>query len=283
MPGFDLIDQIGLGGFRDRPNEDRAGLAGPHAFVIDGATGLGQPFMPGSSDAAWLAQRAADFLAGEGRLLAHEALWPALARSLIAAFEAERTRSLEARWELPCGAFMLATALDRGLLLSWVGDCRAIVAVDGGALMTFGATPASEADEARLVAQLAGAGGDPAARYRDPAALAALRAGRAEALAEGASQILSPDMGFVRQIRTAHVAADAADILLMTDGFAAAELRYGLYDDPRRLLEDARAHGLAHVGAALRRFERETDPDGVLKPRWKRSDDATALWLRLAT
>lgn len=282
MPGFNLVDQISMGGFRHKPNEDRAGMAGAHAWVIDGATGLGDPFMPGASDAAWLAQRAGEALARNAALQDHASLLSAVADDLVDAFEAERTRDLQHRWELPCGAFMLATACADGIALSWVGDCRAIVAVHEGPMLTFGATPASEADEARLVQQLAGGNSDPAARYREPAALAALREGRGAILAAGSALILAPDRGFLRRVRSANVICERADLLLMTDGFAAGELRYELYRTSDELIGQARSEGLALVGARVRTFENVIDPAGQLKPRWKRSDDATATLLHFS-
>jgi hypothetical protein len=78
------------------------------------------------------------------------------------------------------------------------------------------------------------------------------------------------------------VIAKEADVLLMTDGFAAAELRYGLYASPQALMAAVRRDGLAEIVRQLRRFELETDPDGKLKPRWKRCDDATAIWLKIS-
>lgn len=278
MVAFTLLDQISLGGFRNRANEDRSGLAGRHAFVIDGATGLGDPFMPGGSDAAWLAQRAAESIqrrAWQGP----DELLKGLAGDLIEAFAHEATRPLADRWELPCGAMMLASAEADGLRLSWIGDCRAVLRTGAGRIMAFGATAASEAEEAALVAELARTRGNPAQRYRDPAALAALRAARALALQESAARVLAPDPGFLSHVRSEHVRANHAALLLMTDGFAACELRYGLHAGPEALMAAAASHGLAPIAAGLRSFEERTDPDGLLKPRWKRSDDATALML----
>lgn len=278
MATFALLDQVGLGGLRGRANEDRSGLAGRHAFVIDGATGLGEPFMPGGSDAAWLAQRAAESIQRRAWQDADELL-RGLAADLMDDFRREATRPLAHRWELPCGAMMLATAEPDGLRLSWIGDCRAVVRTEDGRVLAFGATAASEAEEAALVVQLARTRSDPAQRYRDPAALAALRAGRAQALEEQAARILAPDPGFLSCVRTSRVAAGRAELLLMTDGFAASELRYGLHAGPEALIAAAASGGLARIAAGLRAFEEETDPEGLLKPRWKRSDDATALML----
>lgn len=281
MPIISLIDQVSLGGFRHKANEDRVGLSGTHAWVIDGATGLGEPFMGAGSDAAWLAQRANEAFVRHAALADPDALVSALADDLVECFVAERTRALGEAWELPCGAFMLASIGDGAISVIWSGDCRALVQPENGPIMTFGATPISEEAEAALVTEISGAG-DPAERYKQPEALARLRALRGVALAAGNAQILSPDHGFLKHLSRAQVMADEADILLMTDGFAAAELRYGLFDTPQSLLAAVRHRGLAEVGRDLRRFELETDPDGKLKPRWKRSDDATAIWLKIS-
>lgn len=282
MAFIELIDLISLGGFRDKANEDRAGLAGQHVWVIDGATGLGEPFMGYGSDAAWLAQRAHEALTRHAAIADPPELMSAVADDLVASFTAERRRNVEAAWELPCGAFMLASATAQGVTLTWTGDCRAIVRTGGGPLMAFGATAMSDEAETDLLARL-GQGGDPARRYRQPEALAELRASRALALAAGEAMILAPDRGFLKHLRHAHVAGGRIDVLLMTDGFAAAELRYGLLPGTAAMLVAAEREGLAGIGQLLRRFERETDPEGLLRPRWKRSDDATAIWLKISS
>lgn len=281
MPVFEVIDQISLGGFRDRANEDRLGLAGRHAWVIDGATGLGEPFMGAGSDAAWLAQRTHEAFTRLAFTEDPAELMAEAAEDLIAAFETERTREVREPWELPCGAFLLASASADGLTLTWAGDCRALVKAEAGPLMAFGATPMSEEAEAGLVARLSG-GDDPAQRYKEPSALAELRRQRGVALARGDALILAPDRGFLAHMRSARVAGSRFDVLLMTDGFAAAELRYGLFPTPAALLDAAARGGLGEIGRELRRFEHVTDPDGRLRPRWKRSDDASAIWLKLA-
>jgi hypothetical protein len=281
MSAINLLDLISLAGCADRPNEDRAGLAGRHAWVIDGATGLGEPLMGGASDAAWLAQRCHEAFTRHADVEDPAELLSRSADDLVASFEAERRRSLDASWELPCGAFMLASWRDGGLDLSWSADCRAIVETDGGILLSFGASALSEEAEAALVARL-GQGGDPARRYREPAALEALREQRGVALAPARSIILCPDRGFLEHLGRARISARRLRLLLMTDGFAAAELRYGLHDGPRALMAAAAAGGLQPIAAALRRFEAEVDPDCMLRPRWKRSDDATALRLEIS-
>jgi hypothetical protein len=282
MPGISILDQISLAGFRDQPNEDRLGAAGRHAWVIDGATGLGEPFMGGASDAAWLAQTASEAFVQESGHVQPADLVRAAAARIAGCFETERLRPPREAWELPCGAFLLASVSERGLVFTWSGDCRAVVRVDGAMVLAFGATPLSEEAEAGLVRKLATASGDPAKRYREPAALAALRRDRGVVLEAGAARILSPDPSFTDHLMQAEAQGSRFEVLLMTDGFAAAELRYSLFEGPTAILSAALGSGLEGIGASLRRFERETDPDGQLKPRWKRCDDATALLLKIS-
>ena len=53
---FELIDSLSLPGNPEKPNDDAFGFGDQAALVLDGATGLGEPLMPGKSDAAWLAR-----------------------------------------------------------------------------------------------------------------------------------------------------------------------------------------------------------------------------------
>jgi hypothetical protein len=66
-------------------------------------------------------------------------------------------------------------------------------------------------------------------------------------------------------------------VLLASDGFLALASDYERYT-PDTLLAAAEARGLAELGAELRAIE-SGDPEGLRFPRFKRSDDATALLL----
>ena len=54
MP-FEILDTISLPGNPLKPNDDAFGHLDGAAVVLDGATSLGDPLMPGDSDAAWVA------------------------------------------------------------------------------------------------------------------------------------------------------------------------------------------------------------------------------------
>jgi hypothetical protein len=72
---------------------------------------------------------------------------------------------------------------------------------------------------------------------------------------------------------------DGALVLIASDGFLALTTDYGAYDMPG-LMAAAKSKGLATLGAELRAIEK-TDPLGEKFSRFKKSDDATAVLLRV--
>jgi hypothetical protein len=69
-------------------------------------------------------------------------------------------------------------------------------------------------------------------------------------------------------------------VLLATDGFLALVSDYRRYD-AEALFAAAASLGLERLGEELREIESK-DADGTRYPRFKTSDDATALLLRVA-
>ena len=288
-------------------NEDAFAQSDSAALVIDGATPLGEALMPGSSDAAWLAGF------GARRLMAHlkdgdepkEALGHAL-RDAEKSFEALRRRPVREKWETPAASMMLATFFDDPLRSSlapgpattppparyararsefgsieflWFGDCSALLLqnencdVIGEAFDKRG----QEADRARKLAKEKNL--PPAPDLNRPEILTALRAGR-NRINSGSHWLFSPDPRAAAHVsrRTAK-ASPGALLLLASDGFLALASDYGAYD-AAGLIRAARDKGLAALGAALRAIE-NADALGEKFPRFKKSDDATALLLEL--
>jgi hypothetical protein len=68
-------------------------------------------------------------------------------------------------------------------------------------------------------------------------------------------------------------------VLLATDGFYALVEDYKRYGD-RELIATAQTIGLATLARELRHIEND-DPNGERFPRMKKSDDATALLVRV--
>src|SRR5262249_48569712 len=91
----------------------------------------------------------------------------------------------------------------------------------------------------------------------------------------------SPDARCAAFALTKKIAAPTGTaILLCTDGFLALASDYGRYD-AGVLLDAALTHGLRPLFDELRAIEK-ADADGHKFPRFKTSDDATAVIVRVA-
>jgi hypothetical protein len=274
----EIVDAMSLAGDRAKANDDAFGQAGHRIWVIDGATGLGDPLLPGRSDAAWLARTANRLLHAHHAVRDSGQLVSAVIAGCVSAFAAERLRAPDARWELPCASMLLLTfGADEAEAL-WLGDCRGVLTCGDG-IFTCGETAEGEAEERAWAGRLGGALGA-GAMLRSPEVVKALRESR-DGFNTGRGRWvlgLEPEavkhMGRAVMRRSGSVAG-----LLMSDGYSALELKYRRYD-AEALLAASAERGLAAMGAELRRIEEVEDPEGRRWPRFKRSDDATAVLFR---
>jgi hypothetical protein len=299
-----LLDSLSLPGDPAKPNEDAFAQGDHAALVLDGATPLGDPLMPGPSDAAWLAQF------GARRLMAHlsegDAPKDALTNTLTDAaksFEALRRHPVREKWQTPCASLMLATqtqaslphvrSTDGGGARStdqvrgaegvieflWFGDCTALLqhgdgcAIIGDAFERRGL----EAYSARRQAQEKNL--KPAPDLNRAALLDGMRATRGR-INSGKNWLFSPEPRAAAHVSRQLVKAPAGALLLIaSDGFLALATDYGAYDE-MGLVTAAKTKTLAALGAELRAIE-SADPMGEKFARFKKSDDATALLLEI--
>ncbi|HET7083730.1 MAG TPA: hypothetical protein VFI23_03100 [Rhizomicrobium sp.] len=278
---LELLESLSLPGDPARVNEDAFGCEELAAAVIDGATPLGEGLMPGPSDAAWIAQF------GARRLLAHlrqgggarKALRGALADAQKS-FEALRRHPPQEMWQTPCASMMLAVPGAEGLECLWFGDCAALWKEGDAPVTVIGETfdkRAAEAQRAQKIAQEKKL--PPAAGLSRPEFIGALRAAR-NRINSGNHWLFSPDVKAASHVsRRMLKAAPGGTLLLATDGFLALASDYGAYGADS-LMAAAMAKGLTALGEELRRIE-SGDSTGDRFPRFKKSDDATALLLRL--
>jgi hypothetical protein len=280
---FELLDGLTLPGNPAKPNEDAFGHAANAALVMDGATGLGDSLMPGASDAAWLAQF------GARRILAHIGAGAAATdavRSALAdaekSFKALRRREPKETYEIPFSSMMLVAAAAKGFEALFYGDCAALVKRPDAKLEVLGIAFQNRAREAAGVTKLAKAKGlNPAARTNLPEFLGALRKERNSVNTGRGHWLFGPDAKAADHVSIKQVSAPAGTIVLLsTDGFLALASDYGCYD-AEGLLTAAQTKGLTSLGEELRTVE-AGDPEGTKYPRFKTSDDATAVLLRLA-
>jgi hypothetical protein len=276
------MESLSLPGAPDRPNEDSWVASDRVAAVFDGATGLGEALMPGRSDAQWIAQF------GARRLRAHAEDGEGGLRDWLrgAAVDAEKSfAALRKRvpienYEVAYASAIMATALENELLALWFGDCAALLHTAEGKFVLLGDTLDKRESERARVNRLVRPGGKgPAAAGVREEFLPALRAAR-NAVNRGSDWLFGPDAACADHAKEARVAmTPGAPILLASDGFLALTSDYARYT-PEALFDSALARGLAPLGEELRSIE-AADPDGIAYPRFKRSDDASALLLRV--
>jgi protein phosphatase 2C-like protein len=278
---LEIVEHLSLPGDPAKANEDSFGHGGSAAVVIDGATPLGDSLMPGSSDAAWIAQFGARRLmahlkAGDG---ARKALRDTLADTQKS-FEALRRHEPEEMWQTPCASMMLAVADEGDMEFLWFGDCAALVKQGDMPVTVVGETFDKRAAEARRAQALAKEKNlSPAAGLSRTEFLGSLRASR-NRINSGHDWLFSPDVKAASHVsRRILEVAPGSEILLLTDGFLALASDYGVYSADS-LMTAALSHGLAPLGEELRAIE-AGDSGGDRFPRFKKSDDATALLLRV--
>lgn len=304
-----LLDQLSLPGDPARPNEDFLVQGANAALVMDGATPLGDSLMPGPSDAAWIAQF------GARRLMAHleqgdgarKALRGALADAQKS-FEALRRHPPEEMWQTPCASMLLAVEVEPGPLqpisdplvakpgmsgsrigkphkgseieFLWFGDCGGLLKEGEVATTAVGETFDKRAAEARRAANIAKEKKlSPALNLNRPEILGPLRASRNQ-INSGLQWLFSPDPRAAAHVTRRKVKVAWGTVLLLaTDGFLALASDYGAYDCDG-LMAAAMDRGLSELGRQLRAIEAD-DQGGDKFPRFKKSDDATALLLKL--
>ena len=274
-----LLDSLSLPGDAAKPNEDSFAHGDAAALVMDGATMLGDPLMPGPSDAAWIATF------GARRLMAHladqepkKALRSAMADA-EKSFNALRLREMEAQWQIPCASLMLAATHDKGLEFLWLGDCGAIIA-QGGDVTVIGETIARRSAESARARQIAKeknvSSAAPGVRAQFIEHLRAARGG----VNSGDYWLFTPDKRAAAHAQRKIVKVQPGALLLLaSDGFLALASDYGAYD-AAGLIAAAKAKGLAALGEELRGIE-NADAVGDKFARFKKSDDATALLLEI--
>jgi hypothetical protein len=275
-----VLDALSVAGSRAKHNDDAFGITQRRAFVLDGATDLHEPpMMMAASDAGWIARFAANvFAQGDGED-ARALIRRAMAQGR-AAFEARAPKPLPPQWSWPITTALIATETADGIEIADIGDSCCFTLDADGQGARHGGNPKGRKEEAAAAAakaQTSAASGD---FYKSDEALALLRADRASFYNPGPPPVLGVVPASADLVRVKPVALTRrAYALLCTDGFSALSDVYGAYG-AAGLVRAALDKGLAALAQELRAIEVH-DGEGKTHPRWKRSDDATALLIRL--
>jgi serine/threonine protein phosphatase PrpC len=270
---LDLIQSLSIAGDSSKANDDRTGAGHAHAWVIDGATDLGEPGLLGNrGGAAWIAAEAdRAFAAADSGSI--EQACRTVFEHVAQRFAATRTREPES-WELPSASFLTVAVAENILDCAWLGDCAALLIRDGQATR-IGPQRDIRDDETDLARSVAHHGLGSVKRAAP--VLDVLRSARSRP----DRLVLGVDPAGAEHIYYSSQPCVAGDeLLLMSDGFAAVTDLYGLIDQtalPGLLAKS----GLSGVAARLRAAEAD-DAECLRWPRFKQGDDATAIWLRVA-
>jgi hypothetical protein len=284
MSTLTVLDRISLPGRADKPNEDAMGESGAIAFVLDGATGLGdEPLMRADSDAAWVArtasaalQRHAPGFAGDLDSLVFKAT-----SDVERAFRAERVRETYESFEIPWATLAICGVTAGALNLAFLGDSRLLVRDENGDIHHFGAPLKYRKGEQALAQKMIAEakGGRLGIESIRESVMPQLRASRARVNTPDGYWLLGPDPRAAAHVVKSQMRMGAgAMAMLMTDGFYALIEDYKVYTDAS-LIKAALGKGLAALGDELREIELN-DPMGKKFPRMKTSDDATAMLVR---
>lgn len=273
-----FVEAISLAGDRNKQNDDALGLAQGRAWVIDGATDLDPtPLTPSASDAAWIAH----FANAELHRRADAPLRDVIAdtaRAARDAFAALTGGPPPAKWRSPIASLLMAEEDADGVHGLDLGDCRAFALDVAGAAFAVGGPPDAVDSETQAAAQQTDS--DKPLLQRE-ATLVRLKQAREIVNQLGSQWTFGLDPACADHARAwRFMLARPAHILLMTDGFAALTDRYSAHD-AAGLVRASLSVGLQDLGRELRAIE-AADAAGARHPRFKRSDDATALLLRLS-
>ncbi len=282
MP-FEIVESLSLPGDPNKPNEDAFAAEPFGALVIDGATMVSENLMPGRSDAAWISSF------GARRLMAHlregDGSRAALRHALADAersFAGLRRRAPEEPWELPLASMVLAVPADDGFELLWYGDCAALMLLPDGTTSVVGPALERKADETSAAQRfLDETGLAPVEALKGDKYLPLFRTGRETVNSPTGEWLFSPVAAASEHVLRARYRAPAGTlVLLCSDGFLALASAYGAMG-VSEVVAAARDSGLNALGEKLRAVE-DGDPEGRSYPRFKKSDDATAVLVKLA-
>jgi Protein phosphatase 2C len=262
-------------------NEDRVGMVGDLAWVIDGATDVvDEPLVGDVSDAAWFANALDSTLRRHAEDPPSELglLIPIVTHELAAAFNQSARRSPKGRQDHPSASALIVRERDGQLDYLSVGDCTLLAEAERG-LMRLG-TAAGGGDRAlaatirrfqEVQTELSAA----AMRDRIWPHIRATRGLMNDPNGYGVISITEPPLSFVCS-GTVQLASHGA-ALMGSDGLLRLVDVFTSHSE-QSLVNAARSIGLCSLIDELRALE-VADPHNIRYPRAKTFDDASGVLL----
>jgi hypothetical protein len=279
---FHVSENLCIGGAAQAPNEDRLGWGDNFLFVIDGATGLTGQSIMGGSDAAWLAERTAQYLT---------CALPQMNLDLAAILQgaAARQKSVfDARWQKVCPGLPpdypsagMAVFRLRGDRLEYagLGDCTAVVELVNGRTEVLSETALTDLDQVVLeqMADLTRTTGCTMAQAREQVNDLLIAHRNLKNTPDGYWIFDPSGAGIPHARRRSWLWKDVASFSAMTDGFAQLVSPFGLLEDLPALHKALQTQSLKELSGAL--FSAQNQDWSCSRfPRFKPRDDTAVIW-----
>lgn len=272
----------------DPPTEENADWFHVEAnsiVLLDGAAPLAQVRVSSfANDTVWFVRRFVE-LFGATRLRKGDTALErvAEARALLSEeYRASCERAGLAPRETPFACLAVAHELDDVIEFLNLGDLTTLIQMRDGRIRKFGDSAVRGLDRQALEllrVELASGVTPHAARLAN--IRPCLLGNRELRNVLPGYDVLDVNVDCTRAERLSCDKSNMADCILMSDGFYRLVDTFGRYSDAS-LFRAARERGLQDLLEELRAIE-AGDPDCIEYPRFKRCDDATALWFRCPT
>ena len=270
-----LLDAVCCAGSRETQNDDMFGFTPRRAFVVDGATDLvDTPFSGAASDASWLAKRATAGLSVSDSEPDTRKVIREISNAAANEWLSKTDGADIPLWAQPSATMLVVSEIEGAIEITRLGDCSAYV-LDSNGVRSF--TSQSKADEERSV-RSTGVTARNKLDFEQRPQIELLRSRRIASVR--AAHVFGLDSACGDNAFVERMPVDRpAHVLAMTDGFSTIIDLYARYTGAS-IIAAALERGLTSIVDEIRTVE-TSDRTGLEFPRWKTSDDATAVLLRI--
>ena len=271
------LEKVSAPAEQKKVNEDDLYFSDSVAFVLDGATGLGEPLIHNEeSDASWFVKNLKSFLKSRftNDESVEESLFYAVKKTKYL-FDSITLKSNVKKFQVPSSGLILVYLKEQTLNIHRLGDCEIYCLLEDGQIWTFPKSPLESFDNYSIsLLQNELASGKPFPEARKAIA-PTLRRTRSKMNSPGGYSALSPDLEYTKYLEKKEIdAKNVSKILLCSDGFSTSFKQYGICKIEEILSKSGPS--LKKIIKEIRKVE--NDDESLLKhPRLKPQDDATAI------
>ncbi|MBB5321888.1 protein phosphatase 2C domain-containing protein [Marinobacter oulmenensis] len=276
------LEKLSVPAEQKKVNEDELYFSESVAFVLDGATGLGEPLIQNEeSDASWFVRNLKSFL--KSRITDDEPVEESLfyaVKKTKNLFNAITSKYNVKKFQIPSSGLILVHLNNHTLNIHRLGDCEIYCLLEDGKIWKFPNSPLESFDNHSIsLLQKEIASGKPFPEARKAIA-STLRRTRSMMNSPGGYSALSPDLKYTEYLETKKIdAKSVSKILLCSDGFSISFKQYGICKVEEILSKSGPS--LKQIINEIRKIE--NDDKSLLKhPRLKPQDDATAMIIEVA-